>query len=84
MADESGLNCLMLDHVKVLIGEAHLVEDVHFILKTNVMNVVIEDIMLVTVDVLKEGDAGTFIFYSNYFKYDFTYFYFCGEVFNYL
>ncbi|MDA4461257.1 hypothetical protein NY929_20190 [Escherichia coli] len=48
----------MLDHVKVLIGEAHLVEAVHSILKTNVMNVVIEDIMLVIVDVLKEDDAG--------------------------
>jgi len=48
----------MLDHVKVLIGEVHLVEDVHSILKTNVMNVVIEDITLVIVDVLKEGDAG--------------------------
>jgi hypothetical protein len=63
----------MLDHVKVLIEEAHLVEDVHSILKTNVMNVVIEDIMLVIVDVLKEGDAGKFIFHSNYFTNGFTY-----------
>jgi len=54
----------MLDHVKVLIGEAHLVEAVHSILKTNVMNVVIEDIMLVIVDVLKEDDAGKFMFHS--------------------
>lgn len=62
VVDESELNYLMLDHVKVLIGGAHLVEDVHSILKTNVMNVAIEDIMLVTVDVLKEGDAGKFFF----------------------
>lgn len=62
MVDESELNYLMLDHVKVLIEEAHLAEDVHSILKTNVMNVVIEDIMPVTVDVLKEGDAGKFVF----------------------
>jgi hypothetical protein len=48
----------MLDHVKVLIVEVHLDEDAHSILKINVMNVVIEDIMLVIVVVLKEEGAG--------------------------
>lgn len=63
MVDVSGLNYPMLDHEKVLIVEVHLVEDVHFILKINVMNVVIEDIMLVTAAVLKAEDAGIIIVY---------------------
>lgn len=81
MVDESELNYLMLDHVKVLIEEAHLVEDVHSILKTNVMNAVIEDIMPVTVDVLKEGDAGTFVFIQIILHMA-SPLIFCGEVFN--
>lgn len=59
MVDVSELNYLMLDHVKVLIVEVYPVEDVHFTLKINVMNVVIVDIMLVIADVLKEDGAGT-------------------------
>lgn len=59
MVDVSELNYLMLDHVKVHIVEVCPVEDVHFTLKINVMNVVIVDIMLVIADVLKEDGAGT-------------------------
>lgn len=64
VVDESELNYLMLDHVKVHTVEAHHVEDVHSTQKINAMNVVIEDIMLETVDVLKEDGAGKLIFHG--------------------